>query len=286
MITAIIWGSAFVAQSVAMDKIEPFTFTAARSYLGALVLIPVIIILRGRRSAEEKAKEDKKALFLGGVCCGVALAVASMLQQYGITMSTVGKAGFITAMYIIIVPVISVLFLKKRYSFGLWISVGAALLGLYLLTMTGESSLGAGDLLLLLCAVVFSGHILIIDHFSPKVDCVAMACIQFSVCAVLCTAGALIFETPSFPDILEAKVPILYAGVLSSGVAYTLQIVGQKRTPPVIASMIFSLEAVFAALAGWIILKEKLSPVEIVGSVLMFGAIILAQLSHNKDEVR
>lgn len=285
MLTALIWGSAFVAQSMAMDKIDPFTFNATRSYIGALILLPLIFFLRKRRPAEEKAKENKKLLVLGGVCCGVILSVASILQQYGIKVSTVGKSGFITAMYIVIVPVISVIFLKKRYSFGLWISVGAAILGLYLLTMNGETSFGRGDLLLSLCAIAFSGHILIIGYFSPKVDCVAMASIQFFVCAVLCTICAFIFETPSFPDILEARLPILYAGVLSSGVAYTLQIVGQKRTPPVIASMMFSLESVFAVLSGWIVLGEKLSASELVGCILMFEAIILSQLSQNEEEV-
>ncbi len=286
VLTAFIWGSAFVAQSVAMDAIEPFTFNTVRNFLGSLVLIPLVLFLRSRRTPEEKAKENKKTLLLGGICCGAALAVASMLQQYGIAMSTVGKSGFITAMYIIIVPIIGVVFFKKRYSFLLWIGVAASLVGLYFLCMMGETSFGLGDLLLLLCAIVFSGHILIIDYFSPQVDCVAMSCIQFFVCGLLCLGPMLIFETPNISEIIAARVPILYAGIMSSGVAYTLQIVGQKHTPPVLASMIFSLESVFAALSGWLILKETLSFFEFFGCFLMFAAIIVAQLAPEKKEVK
>ncbi len=284
VLTALIWGSAFVAQSVAMDAIKPFTFNTVRNFLGSLVLIPLVLFLRSRRTPEEKAKENKKTLLLGGVCCGAVLAVASILQQYGIAMSTVGKSGFITAMYIILVPIIGVIFFKKRYSALLWVGVAASLVGLWLLCMMGETSFGIGDLMLLFCAIAFSGHILIIDHFSPKVDCVAMSCIQFFVCGLLCAGPMLIFETPSISDIIAARVPILYAGIMSSGVAYTLQIVGQKRTPPVLASMIFSLESVFAALSGWLFLHESMSFFEFLGCALMFAAIIVAQLAPEKKE--
>ena len=286
VLAALIWGVAFVAQSEAMDSVGPFTFMVSRSFLGGLVLVPLTLILRSTRPREKKERENKKTLLVGGICCGAALALASSLQQYGIALGAqAGKAGFITALYIIIVPLIGIIFFKKKYSLFLWIGVAASLVGLYFLCMTGEASFGVADILLLLCAVVFSVHILVIDHFSPKVDCVAMSCIQFFVCGIICTVPMLIFETPSFDAILSARSEILYAGVMSSGVAYTLQIVAQKRTPPVLASMLFSLESVFALLSGWIILNERLSAVEIIGCLLMFGAIIIAQLSPNKDEV-
>lgn len=285
VLAALIWGVAFVAQSEAMDSVGPFTFMVSRSFLGGTVLVPLTLILRMARPREKKEQENKKTLLIGGICCGAALALASALQQYGIALGAeAGKAGFLTALYIIIVPLIGIIFFKKKYSLPLWIGVAASLVGLYLLCMTGESSFSLADILLLLCAVVFSVHILVIDHFSPRVDCVAMSCIQFFVCGLICTLPMFIFEKPTFDAIFAARSEILYAGIMSSGVAYTLQIVAQKRTPPVLASMLFSLESVFALLSGWIILNERLSAIEIIGCLVMFGAIILAQLSTSKNE--
>lgn len=285
VLAALIWGVAFVAQSEAMDSVGPFTFMVSRSFLGGFVLIPVTLLIRAFVPREKKKQENKKTLLIGGICCGVALAVASALQQYGIALGAeAGKAGFITALYIIIVPIIGMIFFKKRYSLPLWIGVGASLVGLYFLCMTGESSFGVADILLVLCAIVFSVHILVIDYFSPKVDSVAMSCIQFFVCGLICTLPMLIFEKPTFDAIFSARSEILYAGIMSSGVAYTLQIVAQKRTPPVLASMLFSLESVFAVLSGWIILNQALSFFEILGCILMFGAIVLAQLASEKKE--
>lgn len=282
LLTALIWGSAFVAQSVGMDYVGPFTFNAARCIIGGVVLIPCIILidkLNGTAPSVwgEKAKDDKKPLIAGGVLCGIILAVASSLQQFGIKYTTVGKAGFITALYIVIVPVMGI-FLRKKIAGAVWLSVGVATFGMYLLCITEGFSLAFGDTLVMLCAVGFSVHILVIDSYAPKVDCVRMSCIQFFVCALLCLIPALIFEKPSLTQIASAWQPVLYAGVMSCGVAYTLQVVGQKHVKPAVASLILSLESVFAVLAGWLFLSQGLTGREIMGCALVFIAIILAQL--------
>lgn len=276
LLTAFIWGAAFVAQSVGGEAVGCFTFNGVRSLIGALVLLPVIWLM------DAKKKEDQKTLITGGICCGVMLCIASNFQQFGISFTTVGKAGFITAMYILIVPILG-LFMKKKPGLQVWLGVVLAMMGLYLLCMTSESfSLSKGDFLVLICAGFFSLHILIIDYFSPKVDGVRMSCIQFLVCGILSMVMAFIFETPEFSAILSGWLPILYAGVLSCGVAYTLQIVGQKNMDPTVASLILSLESVFSVLAGWLILDQTLSLRELSGCVLMFLAIILAQLPQKK----
>ena len=291
LLTAFIWGVAFVAQSVGGEAVGCFTFNGVRSLIGAAVLIPVIYFLDAQKKkelGEEKflaQKGDKKTLLLGGICCGVMLCIASNFQQFGISFTTVGKAGFSTAMYILIVPILG-LFMKKRVGAKVWLGVVLATIGLYMLCMTSESfSLSKGDFLVLICAGFFSLHILIIDYFSPKVDGVRMSCIQFFVCGVISTAIAFIFENPSFSAILSGWLPILYAGVLSCGVAYTLQIVGQKNMDPTVASLILSLESVFSVLAGWVILHQTLSVRELFGCVLMFLAIILAQLPEKGNSL-
>ena len=284
-LTAFIWGTAFVAQSVGMDHIGPFTFNAVRSYVGGIALIPVILFFNSRKSEEQRRTEraNRKTLILGGICCGIALGVASLFQQVGIQYTTVGKAGFITALYIVIVPLLGIFF-HKKVGLKLWVSVVIAIAGLYLLCMTGSFSLQWGDFLILICAFCFSGHILVIDYFSPKVDGVQMSCIQFFTAAVLSTVAMLFVEgVPAVQDILLSWIPVLYCGVMSSGVAYTLQIIGQKGVNPTIASLVLSLESVIAVLAGWIILGQSMSPREIMGCVLMFGAIILAQLPDKKQ---
>lgn len=297
LLTAFIWGVAFVAQSVGMDYVGPLTFNACRFIIGALFLIPCIAFLDTLKKKEAAASgdltdtsgnlptasetQDKKTLLLGGLCCGIAIAVASALQQYGISMTTVGKAGFITALYIVIVPILGI-FLKKKPRLIIWVSVVLALAGLYFLCMTDSLSFSKGDTMVLLCALAFSIHILIIDYFSPKVDGVRMSCIQFFVASILCGVPAVILEHPQFSSLLAAWAPILYAGILSCGVAYTLQIVAQKNYDPTIASLILSLESVFSVLAGWIILHQSLSPREIFGCVLVFIAIILVQLPERK----
>lgn len=291
LLTALIWGVAFVAQSVGMDYIGPFTFNSVRSLLGGFVLLPVIgvVTARQKKHGNDKTVYNKKTLIIGGICCGLALAAASGIQQVGISMTTVGKAGFITALYILIVPILGI-FLKKKAGVKLWVSVAIALVGLYMLCMSGALTINTGDILIMVCAVIFAVHILTIDYFSSKVDCVKMACIQFFVCGLVsmipafAVDGPIFHKTPELGAIAGAWLPIVYAGVLSCGVAYTLQIVAQKNTEPTVASLILSLESVFAVLAGWIILGQKLSSREIIGCVLMFGAIILAQLPSKREQ--
>lgn len=283
LLTATIWGVAFVAQSVSMDYIGGFTFNAIRNIIGAITLVPVILIFSKQDPAADQNPADRqkarKTLITGGICCGILLCLSSNFQQFGIKYTTVGKAGFITACYIIIVPIIGI-FLKKKCSPFIWIAVLLSLGGLYLLCIIpGEGfSIGKGDTLVLICAVLFSFHILTVDHFSPLVDGVKMSCIQFLVCGILSGIPALIFENPNITNILQAWMPILYAGILSCGVAYTLQIVGQKGMNPTVASLIMSLESCISVIAGWLILGQNLSSREIFGCVLMFGAIMLAQL--------
>lgn len=277
-LAAFIWGVAFVAQSKAKDySVEPFTFNAVRNIIGGLTLLPCIFFLGRREPKEKKIEENPKTLLIGGILCGTVLCIASNLQQIGINYTTVGKAGFITAMYIVLVPILGI-FLKRRAGIKVWISVFLAVAGLYLLCMTEKLSLGKGDALVLLCALVFAIHILVIDHFSPKVDGVKLSCIQFLVCGILSMIPALILEHPQVSSILTAWLPILYAGIMSCGVAYTLQIVGQKNVNPTVASLILSLESCISVLAGWMLLGQKLSLKELIGCVIMFAAIILAQL--------
>ena len=288
LLTAFIWGVAFVAQSVGGEAVGCFTFNGVRSLIGALVLIPVIFFLDAQRKkelGEEKfleQKGDSKTLVFGGICCGIMLCIASNFQQFGISFTTVGKAGFITAMYILIVPILG-LFMKKKVGIKVWLGVVIATIGLYMLCMTSESfSLSKGDFLVLVCAGFFSFHILIIDYFSPKCDGVRLSCIQFFVCGIISTVIAFLFENPNLEAILGGWLPILYAGVMSCGVAYTLQIIGQKNMDPTVASLILSLESVFSVLAGWLILNQTLSIRELFGCVLMFLAIILAQLPQKQ----
>lgn len=282
LLTAAIWGVAFVAQSVGMDYVGPFTFNGVRSLIGGIVLLPLVLDARRKEPASGAGAPDKKTLLLGGVLCGAVLFAASSLQQIGIQYTTVGKAGFITACYIVIVPLLG-LFFGKRCGLLTWLAVALALLGLYLLCITETLSVGKGDLLMLGCALLFSVHILVIDFFSPRVDGVAMSCIQFFVCALLSAVPMLAVERPQLSAILAAWAPVLYAGVFSCGVAYTLQIVGQKGMNPTVASLILSLESCISVLAGWLILGQRLSGREILGCLVMFGAIVLAQLPQKRE---
>lgn len=284
LLTALIWGVAFVAQSVGGEQVGCFTFNGTRCLLGAAVLVPTIWVLdRKKKETEEK---DTKSLLLGGTLCGIVMFAASNFQQYGLAFTTVGKAGFITALYIILVPLFGV-FLKKRIGARVWISVVLAAAGLYLLCMTSERFFFTkGDLMVLVCAGFFSVHILLVDHFSPKCDGVRMSCIQFLVCGVLSMAVAFLVEEPSLRGLLDGWVPLAYAGVLSCGVGYTLQIVGQRDLDPTVASLLMSLESVFSVLAGWLILDQALSIREVSGCVLMFCAILLAQLPQREKEVQ
>jgi len=278
LIAAIIWGSTFVAQSLGARHLDPFTFQALRSLMGALALLPVIHIMDAlkRKKGIRPHSSHRKNLWVGGVLCGLVLFIAINLQQFGIMETTAGKAGFITALYIVIVPIYG-LFLGHKAKAGLWLAVLIAAAGLYLLSVTEAFTISRGDVLLIIGAFFFSIQILLVDHYSVRVDGVKLCAIQFLVCGVLSSAAMFIWEAPTIHAIRLAFWPLVYAGVLSSGVAYTLQILAQRSTPPAVASLLMSLEAVFAVLTGLIVLNEGLTTRELLGSILMFIAIVVAQ---------
>ena len=288
LVTALIWGSSFVAQK-AGTALEPFTYNGIRTLVGGISLVPVILILSkvGKGKAAEAAPKDKKSLILGGIVCGTFLAIASNLQQFGMYFDAdAGKAGFITALYIMIVPILG-MFLGKRVRPLVWFCVLLGACGFYLLTIAGKGvglTIEKGDLFVLLCAVLFSCHILAIDHFSPKCDGVKLSCLQFFVAGGLSFIMMLIFESPDINQILDCWFPIIYAGVFSCGIAYTLQVVAQKNAEPTAASLILSLESVFAVISGAILLGERMTGYEILGCVVIFIAVILAQLPQKEKQ--
>ena len=283
LVCAAIWGSAFVAQSVGAEYVGAFTFLAVRNWIAVVFLIPVIFVRdtilkkRGRPSVRPANRTQRRCLLTGGAACGFFLCAASAFQQVGIRYTTTAKAGFITALYVVIVPILSVFFGKSVKS-RIWMCVALAVLGLYLLCMRGELSLSFGDGVVLVCAFLFACQIMTVDYFAPQVDTVRLSQTQFLVTALLSTVCMLLFEDLSTDSLIRALPSIAYAGVMSSGVAYTLQIIGQQNLNPAIASITMSLESVFAALAGWIVLGQSMTVRELAGCVLMFAAIILAQL--------
>lgn len=278
LITAMIWGTAFVAQRVGMESIEPVTFTSARMWLAALAT-GLAAFLLGRR---EKGGAEEKGAFAGavpgGICCGLFLTGASLFQQFGMVTTTAGKAGFITALYILLVPLFNRLLFKKRSSLHVWLAIGIGVVGMYLLCVTEDFRLTKGDALVAVCAVLFTGHILCCDHFSRRADPVQLSAVQFVTVALVSGVIALLVEEPSWEKLRAAAIPILYCGVMSGGVGYTLQMVAQRITDPTVASLLMSLEAVFAAAAGALILHERMTAREMLGCVIMFAAIILVQL--------
>lgn len=283
LLTALIWGTAFVAQSAGMDHMGPLTYNGVRMLIGGIVLLPVILIsdrLRNgeERPAEHQRKEIARTSMVGGICCGLVLAVASSVQQYGISMTTAGKAGFITALYIVIVPILGI-FIGKRIPKIIWLCVVVAIGGFYLLCVNEGFSVSKGDLTVLFSAVFFSIHILVIDHFNSRpVDVIRLSCVQFWVAGLVTIIPAFLLESPAWADIWAGRYTLLYTGVLSSGVAYTMQILGQKHTEPTTATLILSLESVFAVLSGWLFLHEHLALREVFGCILVFAAVLMAQL--------
>lgn len=274
---AFIWGTAFVAQSEGMNYVEPFTYNAVRTLIGGLVLIPVLVIFK-KTGIRQKQQAPLKVTVTGGVVCGIVLFAASSFQQSGISMTTAGKAGFITALYIVIVPLAELLLGRKPPKL-IWLCVAGAAAGFWLLCIKEGFTVSKGDLLVLVCALFFAVHIIVIDRFNGKAaDAVMMSCIQFFTAGLLMTVAMFITEHPTLSNIWAAKGTILYTGILSSGVAYTLQILGQRKTPPAAATLLMSLESVFAALSGWIILHETLTQKEALGCALVFTSVILAQV--------
>ncbi|MBQ7776579.1 MAG: DMT family transporter [Lachnospiraceae bacterium] len=282
-LTACIWGLAFVFQSKGMEYMDPFTFNGVRSLIGAFSLL-VFILVRQKLTGISLKGLDTGLTLKAGVCCGLALTVASSLQQFGIAQTTVGKAGFITTLYIIFVPIAGLLF-RRRVSKVVWIAAGMAAVGMYLLCMTESLSLNTGDTLVFLCAVAFTAHIMIIDHYSPKTDGVVISFIQFTVCGVLCMIGAFIWGNPAWSQITSGVSTLLYAGIMSCGVAYTLQIIGQNGVNPTVAALLMSLESVVATIAGVIAFKigflkvdQTMTARQVAGCVIVFAAVILVQL--------
>ena len=283
LLAAFIWGTAFVAQSMAAGHVGPFTFNAARSVIAFFFLLGLCVI---RRIWQSKAgmtpASTPKALMIGGICCGTALAVASNLQQKGIETTTSGKAGFITALYIVLVPIAG-LFLKRRVGIKVWAGVALAMAGLYCLCITEGFSIAVGDFYLLGCAVCFTVQIMCIDHFAQKVDGIELSCAQFFVVSVISSVGMFLAETPTVEAVSACIWPILYVGVFSSGVAYTLQILAQKDSNPTVVTLLLSLESVFATVAGAVILQDQMSGREYFGCGLMLFAVVLAQLPDKAD---
>lgn len=300
ILTALIWGVAFVAQTEGGDAVGAFSFNCIRSIIGSITLLPVIHFLDKKKSATDRSDNAttqkrwcNRTLIMGGIACGVILCIASNLQQLGISMgSSAGKAGFLTACYVLIVPILGI-FIGKRCRINIWLGVVLALIGLYLLCMDGTFYLQFSDILLLLCALCFSFHIVVIDHFSPLVDGVRMSCIQFMVCGILTAVPMVITEVGFTQKSLQnwlrafgtasAWIPILYAGVFSCGVAYTLQIIGQKGVNPTVASLLLSLESAFAAVAGWLILGQTMDLRQLAGCALILVAIMLAQINWGNN---
>ena len=294
LLTSFIWGSAFVAQSVGMEHIGPFTFNAVRMLVSGLALTPIILFLNRNVKDETESLEDiqhvrevsgksNKTLYLGGFCCGLVLFGASSFQQVGLLYTTAGKAGFITTLYIIIVPLLG-LFMRKKVSKRIWFCVLLALVGIYLLCMVENLRMNRGDFLMLFSALGYAMHIIVIDYFSPKTNALRLSHLQFFVCAFFSFSLMFIFESPELWNILISWLPILYAGVLSGAVGFTLQIIAQKDTTPTVTALILSFEAVFAVLTGFVILNEILSVHEIFGCVLMFAAIVIAQLPEKSED--
>ncbi len=285
---AFFWGTTFVAQSIGADHVGPFTFLATRSYIGVAVLLP-LIFYRARKAAKTGEKtlsatcHGLRHLLPAGISCGILLFLSSGLQQYGIAYTTTAKSSFITALYVVLVPLL-LLFTGKRPGLHIWASVGLCVAGLYLLCLSGSLSLDYGDIFMFLCALGFALQILCVNHYSGRVDGVELSASQFFVEAILATVCMLLFEHPTRETLYRALPAILYAGILSNGVAFTLQIIGQQKVRPALASLIMCLESVFGALSGWLILHETLSFRQFLGCAIMLIAIILASIGDRKKD--
>lgn len=280
LLTATIWGVAFVAQSVGMDHVGPLTFVAARSVVAVIALVPVLFFFRRRARRSEKPRQqcDRRTFWTGGLLCGTLLFCGMITQQIGLVYTTVGKAGFITTTYVVLVPLLGI-FLGRRIGLRMWLAVLLALAGLYFLCVKqGEFSIGLGDSIVLLCAFFYTIQITCVDYYVQKIDSIQLNFMQMAVCAVLGVIASVIFEDPNWASLVAAALPILYAGVCSSAMGFTFQTVAQERVSPTVASLIMSLESCISAIAGWALLGQVLSGRELAGCVLMFCGIVLSQL--------
>ena len=286
ILASIIWGCAFVAQNVGMNYIGPWTFSTIRFLIAGFSLLAIIPILDKKRThvIRPKTKEEKMKLLLGSVLCGLALSIGSIVKQIAMLTVPVAKAGFLTTLYVLFVPMITLLF-GKKIPLKVWIGIAMALFGLYLLSMAGNLAIGIGEILLILAAFLFAIHIIIIGHFSTRVDPVRLSCGQLLIGGFATVIPMIVIEKPTMGSILAAYIPLLYTGIFSSCVAYTLQIFAQKEANPTIAGMLLSLESVFAALAGYLILHQVLNTRELIGCVVIFIAIVIAQLPNRRDMV-
>ena len=285
---AMIWGLSFVAQKQGMEHVEGFTFNGIRSLLGAIVLIPFILIHAVKNPVKLSPAEKnqrRKDNFKGIMIVGLMLCIGSNLQQFAFNYIEPGRVGFITALYMLIVPLISFIVYKKKQPVTTWIGVILGVVGLYMICMGGSASfsLGKGDILALLCSFAFALHIIVIDKFAAKIDCVVLSCGQFFVTGVISCIMMFVFENPNIQSIMQAAVPILYAGIMGCGCAFTFQVIGQKYTEPTISSMLLCLEYVFSVIFSFIILGERMASVEYIGCAVMFVAIIIAQLPARKS---
>ncbi len=286
VLTAMIWGFAFVAQRAGMEYVGPFTFNGIRFALGAFSLLPLVLIHRRRKIGYQHVLPEitGKMMTIGGIVAGLALFLGSSFQQVGIVYTTAGKAGFITGLYVIIVPIIGI-FWKQRIGAGNWFAALLAIAGLYLLSIHGTFKIAIGDLLVFISAFFWAAHVHVIGWFSAKMDSLELAFLQFTACSVFSLLVAILWESFVIESILQAAIPILYAGLFSVGVAYTLQVVGQKHAPPANAAIILSLESVFAVLGGWLLLSEGLSLRGIFGCILMLGGMILSQIQTSQKTI-
>lgn len=279
---AFIWGSAFVAQSKGADVLPTFTFNTLRSVISVIAMTLLLPLLdKVRHIDKTKKKYDNKQLLLGGFLCGVILAIAMYLQQFGLAYTTVGKAGFLSALYVIFVPLVGIL-LGRKVNLQVWIAVIIAMIGLYFLSLSEAESFAVGDLYVIACAIVYTFHILVVDYFAPRVDPIRLSLVQFATVALVCVIPMIWIEKPNIEDIKLAWIPLLYTGIISGGMGYTIQVVSQSKIESHIASIIMSLESVFAALSGYLLLHEVMSIREVLGAILVFVALLLAQIKQKE----
>jgi drug/metabolite transporter (DMT)-like permease len=289
IIATIIWGAGMSAQSAGMDFVTPLTFNAARFFIGGtMALVPALFFLKRQKANPigEGPAPIRKSTLLAGFICGCILCLGINLQQFGLVFTTVANASFITSLYVILVPITCLLFFRKKVSSFVWIGVLISMVGIYFLSLSGGLDVNLGDLLVFFCAVVFTAQILTISHFSPKHNVLALACVQFYTVFAISLLLAFIFETPSITALVAAAPFVLYTGVLSSGVAYILQMKAQKTTEPTVAAVLFSFESVVATITGWIVLNQFLSPREILGCALIFAAILIAQIPPKAKQIK